>query len=574
MLPAKASAEAGRWRTDRTPYLREPMECLSRHSPVQDVTILKGVQVGGTEVLNNWIGYTIAHDPAPMMIVQPTVEMAERWSKQRLAAMIEETPALAAIIAPARSRDSGNTTLLKEFPGGLIVAAGANSPTGLRSMPVARLGLDEVDAMPDEAGDEGSPCDLAERRTATFGRRRKVLRISTPTITGASMIWVYWERSDGRQYHLPCPVCSGLLVLRDSGLMDSGEYLCEHCAAVIHERHKTAMLEAGQWIPQRPGIEARGYHIPALLAPLGLGYSWREVAAMRAAGRSDELKRKSYVNTILGETYEDRRSVIESAQLDEHRASFQARRLPTLRVVLTVGVDVQADRFAILWAAWGEGDSCYLADYVELPGDPTSRESWADLWQAASRPVLGPENIELKPTLVAIDSGAWTAEVYRWASEHAAQGVIAVKGLGERGKPVIGKPSKPERSPALLWPVGVTTAKTTLLGRLRSDLEREESERQVHIARDIPGEYLHHLAGERFDPERRRWVRLAGRRVEMLDCWVYSYAAACHPAVRLPMIRSTDWEAIEEGHRPKQASLIETAPPAGFIGAGRGWLKR
>ena len=187
MLSSKASAEPGRWRTSRTPYLKAIMDCLSPTSAVERVVFMKAAQLGATEMGSNWIGYVIHHAPGPMMAVWPTVEMAKRNSKQRIDPLIEESGVLAELISPARSRDSGNTILAKEFRGGVLVMTGANSAVGLRSMPVRYLFLDEVDGYPLDVEGEGDAISLAEARTRTFARR-KIFIVSTPTIAGASAI--------------------------------------------------------------------------------------------------------------------------------------------------------------------------------------------------------------------------------------------------------------------------------------------------------------------------------------------------------------------------------------------------
>jgi phage terminase large subunit GpA-like protein len=172
VLSGKSASEPGKWRTNRTPYLKEIMDCLSPTSPVERVVFMKGAQVGGTECGNNWIGYVIHLAPGPMMAVAPTVEMAKRNSKQRIDPLIEESPTLSSLIAPARARDSGNTILGKEFRGGVLVMTGANSAVGLRSMPVRYLFLDEVDGYPGDVEGEGDAIALAEARTRTFARRK------------------------------------------------------------------------------------------------------------------------------------------------------------------------------------------------------------------------------------------------------------------------------------------------------------------------------------------------------------------------------------------------------------------
>lgn len=186
MLGSRASAEPGPWRTSRTPYLKDVMDALSAVHPARRVVLMKGAQVGATESGNNWLGYIMHHAPAPTLAVQPTVDLAKRFSRQRIDPLLEETPALRERVAPARARDSGNTLLSKEFPGGILVLTGANSAVGLRSMTARFLFLDEVDAYPGDVAGEGDPIALAEARARTFGWRRKAFLVSTPTIAGRS----------------------------------------------------------------------------------------------------------------------------------------------------------------------------------------------------------------------------------------------------------------------------------------------------------------------------------------------------------------------------------------------------
>ena len=207
VLSPRGANEAGPWRTSRTPYLREIMDALSPMHPAQRVVVMKGAQIGATETGSNWIGYVIHHAPGPMLAVQPTVELAKRFSQQRIDPLIDESPVLRCKVAPARSRDCGNTVLSKEFPGGILVMTGANTAVGLRSMPVRFLFLDEVDAYPPLADEEGEPVALAEARTRTFSWRRKVFLVSTPTVKGLSRIEREFEASDLRRFFLPCPLC-------------------------------------------------------------------------------------------------------------------------------------------------------------------------------------------------------------------------------------------------------------------------------------------------------------------------------------------------------------------------------
>ena len=286
ILSSKASGEPGPWRTARTPYLREIMDGLSASSPVQRLVLQFAAQTGKTEVGLGWIGYVMHHSPAPMLVVVPTLEVRKRWTKQRLDPLINETPALRELLAN-RKRDAANAEDMKDFPGGILVIGGANSPASLASMPIRYVLCDEVDRFPWEVGQEGDPLGLIDERTKTFPRR-KVLLVSTPTVKGLSRIETEYEKSDMRQYHVPCPHCGEYQVLRwrhddgSYGLVHSAatgatRYACRACGTLIDEHHKPAMLERGLWIPRHPERPVRGYHLSGLYSPLGLGFTWSEL---------------------------------------------------------------------------------------------------------------------------------------------------------------------------------------------------------------------------------------------------------------------------------------------------------
>ena len=280
-LSSKSAAEPGRWRTKRTPYLREIMDCLSPRSPIQKVVFMKGAQIGGTECGNNWIGYIIHKAPGPIMAISPTVEMAKRNSRQRIDPLIEDCPPLKNLVSSARSRDKGNTMLSKDFQGGVLVMTGANSAVGLRSMPARYLFMDEIDGYPADIEGEGDPILLAERRTATFNTKKKIFLVSTPTIKGVSAIEREFSHSDQRFYKLPCPFCGAFQTLKweqirpqENGIVF---YECEHCHKLIAEHYKTQMLEAGHWEATSESIDGltAGFHLSSLYSPVGW-LSWAE----------------------------------------------------------------------------------------------------------------------------------------------------------------------------------------------------------------------------------------------------------------------------------------------------------
>lgn len=571
IISRKAGSEPGQWRTDRFPYLREIMDCFSAHSDVREVDLMKSTQVGGTEVLNNVAGYVIAHAPGPMMVLMPTLGLAELWSKQRFAPMLEEMPCFADKVAPSRARDSDNTTLLKGFRGGVLSITGANSSSGLRSMPVKILLADEVDEYDDDLNSQGSALELAERRTSTFARR-KIGRVSTPTVKGNSKIETGFLAGDQRRYHVPCPVCAHEQVLRIENLGEDGEFRCVNkaCNAAIAEHHKTAMLAAGRWVATADCADAahRSYHIWAAYSPIGVGYSWCEIARMREAAKRDPDLEVTFANTILGETYDSATMRVEADEIARRAegSGYKLGTIPPGALLLTAGVDVQANRFELSVYGWGRGERCWLIDTVALPADPTRIEDYDMLDGVIARAFVNRHGMSMRVSMLAIDSGNWTHEVYAYV-RRTPHAVMAVKGLSTGGKQIIHRFSEQDvrsngrviRNGVRLWPIGTDTAKNTLVGRLVADSERERDKRYFAFAEDTPEDYFEQITAEKFDERRKRWVKTKGRRNEALDCLVYAYAAALHPRIGLHKLRDADWSELEAKLEP-HADLFTAAP--------------
>ena len=561
-LSSKASAEPGPWRTDRTPYLREPMDCLSSESTVQRVVMMFAAQTGKTEAGSNWLGYVIDHAPGPMLCVQPTVEMAKRLSKQRLESMISETPCLSAKIAPARSRDSGNTMFSKEFPGGMMLLTGANSATGLRSAPGRYIFADEIDAFPADVDGEGDPVSLAEKRATTFARR-KVLLTSTPTVKDHSRIEIEYERSDQRRFYVPCPKCGEMQWLKWSQVKwadndpKTAVYECEKCKERFPELHKPAMLRAGEWRATAPGDgRTRGYQLSGLYSPLGW-FSWSDMVEEFLKAKSDAPALKTWLNTRCAETWEeDYASKVSADGLRERCEHYPMGTLPEGSLSLTFGVDVQDNRLAISGWAWGRDEEGWLIYHQEIFGDPSRADLWKQVDEAVLKEWPHASGAKLRPDVVAIDSGGhFTAEVYQFARERARQGVIAIKGASQRNKPVIGKGSKVDinakgktmKRGAMLFNVGTDTAKTTLFARLKHN---EPGEGYLHFPMEASEEYFKQLTAEkqvmkysRGGFPTREWVKKPSARNEALDTLVYAFAGLNFLYQRRD--RRTIWDQLE-----------------------------
>jgi len=567
MLGTRESAEPGRWRTARTPYLREIMDCLSPTSPIERVVFMKGAQVGGTELGLNWVGYAIHHAPGPMMIVWPTTEMAQRNSKHRIDPLVEESPVLREIIAPARSRDSGNTVLMKEFRGGVLVMTGANSAVGLRSMPVRYLFLDEVDAYPLDVDGEGDAIHLAEARTRTFARR-KILLVSTPTIAGASIIEREYEASDQRRYFVPCPHCAHRQWLRfeqlrwEPGRPQDAAYVCEACEEPIAEHHKPRMLELGQWQAQAESRTA-GFHLSSLYSPWR---RWREIAeawekATRAEGRSVAMV-KTFKNHELGETWVEEGEAPDWQRLLERREDYPIGTVPAGGLLLTAGADVQKDRIEVSIWAFGRGKRCWLVEHRVLMGDTAREAVWQRLADLLAETWTHATGAQIPLARLALDTGFATQEVYAFVRRVRDGRVMAVKGVA-KGAALIGTPTavdvtqggKRLRRGVKVFAVAVGLAKRELYDHLRLAPEvAEDGVRPaypagyVHLPK-IDAEFLQQLCAEQLVTRRdrqgfavREWQKVRERN-EALDCYVYARAAAA--AAGLDRFEERHWRELE-----------------------------
>jgi len=532
VLSSKGSGEPGQWRTTRTPYLKEIMEELSATSTTQRIVLQFAAQLGKTEVGLNWIGYVMEHAPAPMLVVLPTLDVRKKWVRQRLDPLLTETPAIRSIFNGRSKRDAGNAEELKDFPGGMLVLAGANSPASLASMPIRYVLCDEVDRFPWEVGEEGDPLGLIDERTKTFPRR-KVLLVSTPTVKGNSRIEGEYHRSDMREYHVPCPHCGEYQVLRwrhpdgTYGLVHSEStghvfYACRHCGAQIDEHHKQGMLEKGRWIPQHPERKVRGYHLNGLYSPNGLGFTWRELWEKWEVVHGDTSELKRFINTTLGETWEEQGDSIEDLALIGRLEQYPET-LPTR--ITTAGVDIQKDRIEATVLAWGEEEQGWAMDHLIIPGDTARSEVYAKATDALRHAGVD---------FAAIDSGYNADEVYAWCQ--ANRWMVPIKGMPGMNRPLIEderarrqRMRRRNRKGMPVEPIGVDQGKALIYARLKLT---EPGKGYIHfpIHPAFDDEYFAQLAAEKLVTKTKghrpfqEWVQTRARN-EALDCMVYALAA-------------------------------------------------
>ena len=579
ILSTKGSAEPGPWRTDRTPYLREPMQCLSPSSPWRRVVLMFGSQMGKTEVVLNWLGAIIHLWPAPTLLVQPTLDMAKRLNRQRLEPLLRETPVLSDLIAPARARDSGNTMFMKEFRGGLFVLTGANSGSGLQSMPAAYLLADEVSSYPFEADDKGDPLENAEARTSTFPMG-KVLITSTPGTRGMCRITSEYEtRSDRRQLAVLMPCCGSLEVLRWREHMKwdrpDGEVFaqCPACGERVSQHHKTTMLAGAVWqaTAKGDGITA-GFHLPGWYAPAGWT-SWEQIRDEFLRAKADPLLLKGWVNKRAAEAWEDEAVAVINAEGLMARAqseTFSSGTCPEGVVLLLMAVDTQDTWLETTVWGFGRGEEMWRIWHQKVEGSPAEADVWEqiDSIRRTEWPMEGGGTLTVRHC--GVDTGGhFTQEAYEYCRQRAREGVVALKGSSTKAAPALGKGSRVDvnargqtiKRGLTLYQVGGDTLKRTIYARLKKDAPGPGA---IHLPNDVTEEYLQGLTCERLVPKMVKgfqvlgWENPSGARNEPLDLTVYSLAIL--ELVKRRYNRATLWSQLEAAAEERKAGQAKPKP--------------
>jgi phage terminase large subunit GpA-like protein len=577
-LSPKASAEPGPWRTTRTPYLREIMDALSLDSPCQRVVVMKSAQMGITEAAVNWVGYIMGHVrlSKPTLIVVPTDQLLIRWNHQRLRPMVEGADDLRDLIAISKSRDGSNRLNLIDYPGGLLYLASAGSASNLKSDSICYVICDEADEYEWDVGGRGDPLGLIESRQSNFPRR-KLLIFSTPTVRGASRIEGEWERSDQRHWQVACPHCGERQSLRWEHMgwdtdATHAWYTCPANGCVIEEREKPAMLATGAWVATYPERPVRGFHINALSAPLGLGYSWRELVAQWLQAQDSDERLQHFANERLGLPWEDRRTAVRADALVRRAEPYPLRSIQPGGLLITAGADTQDDRIEVQVIAWGEGGRWWVIDYAVIHGDPGKPEVWTALNDYLGRPLEGTCGQVLRIQATAIDMGGhYTEAVKAFVRGCKLPRVIAILGNRFRLDQVLGRARKTDltiRGTPAKWgmhyyPVGTELAKDRLYHDIRTDADAAEpAARLAHFSDQLPPDYYEGLLSETWDARKRRYVPKRGitRHNEPLDTWVYAFAAAHHGELRLDRMRPLDWRRLRERYEPEGGPQPPPAP--------------
>lgn len=559
MIPPPA-AEAGPWRTSRVPYMREPMDRFSPSDPCRRVTFVKCSQVGGSESANNVIGFYIDQAPTAIMLIQPREKDAINYSKERIAPMIDATPALRGKVADAKSKTSGNTLQDKRFAGGMMRICGANAPANLRSLAARVVVADEVDGFPLSAGTEGDPLKLAEKRQTTF-RAPKTFEISTPTDEDSRIVKSF-ELTDQRRYVIACPACKARQVLEfdrlqyevtDRGrvVSDSVHYVCQANGCVVHEREKVRFLpekssenpDGAQWLPSwidddtgslafgenAETADHYGYHINAMYSPLGW-CSWAMLAQEFVEASGDPLLMRVFVNTRLGLVYRKADGETVDAGGLEGRTETYSVACPDGVAVITAGLDVQKDRIECEVVGWGLGFESWSLDYRVFPGDTEIDAVWSAVKAWLRRASYATSNGgALKVSAACWDTGYNATLVYKHIGPHFHRMWWGVKGKsGDREIWPQAWSRGGDRQRTKFKLIGVDKCKDHVYARLEVDTVGPSF---CHFPEGRESWWFRQLTAERKElvirngKRSRRYVIDDGVRNEALDCRVYAYAA-------------------------------------------------
>lgn len=527
-LDSQSSAEPGRWITSRAEYQRGIMDACSDPT-ISGVVAMLASQLGKSEIVLNTIGYHMEHDPAPILLMQPTVDMAQSFSKDRVTAgLLRSTPCLREKVRDNKAKESGNTTLHKIFPGGALSLVGANSPAGLASRPIRVVLCDEVDRYPPSAGEEGDPVALAKRRSSTFWNRKNIL-VSTPTNKDASRIEAAYLESDQRKYLVPCPDCNEQQELLwaqvqwDKDSPKTAQYFCAHCGSGWSDAQRRKAVSQGEWVASAPFNGVAGFHANALYSP------WvvlADAVEEFLGARRDPMRLKTFVNTFLAETWEDAGEGVDEMTVAARKEEYDE--IPEDVVLLTAGVDCQDDRIECEIVGWSRGGESWSVAYHVLHGDPSSPVLWRQLDDVLLQSFVHPTGQAMVIRSTCVDSGGHhTRAVYNYAKTRAGHRVFAIKGVGGEGKPIVGRPSKNNIGKVPLFPIGVDTAKELHYARLRIE---DVGPGYCHFPADRDDEYFRQLTAERQVVRyhkgfpHRTWIKTRTRN-EALDVRIYAMAA-------------------------------------------------
>lgn len=535
VISSGTASESGRWRTSRTPYMKDIMNSVT-DPEVREVGIMSSAQVGKSELIMNAIGYFAHNDPTAIILSQPTVESAEDFSKERLAPMIRDTKVLNKIF---NGKNGSNNVLKKIFAGGMLAVIGANSPVGLASRPIQVLLCDEIDRYPTSARNEGDPVTLMTVRTKTYTYTRKHVFVSTPTIAGTSRIEKVFLSGTQSEYNVPCPACGEYHEIKwenidyelVDGMLSDKEVLhyCEHCGEFNNELMWKKGLIDGKWVNKVENKTVKTFHLSALLSPW---QSWRETVQHYLDAGDDEDLLKVFYNTDLGIPWQVDGKSLDHSSLFNRRTEY-GQQIPDEVVLLTMGVDVQENRFELEVVGYDVNKRSYGIEYLVIPGDTSLDKTWDKLEAQIKKIYYYDETKTMKISSTCIDSGYRADMVYKFCKKLEHLNVWATKGRGGFSLPSIAGFVSTKKVKNILFTLGVDTIKSNLFAMLMQEDELGQGYCffPTESNCNYDEKYFQGLTSETRvvtvtkNKVTFEWQKKSGVRNEPLDCRVYNLAA-------------------------------------------------
>lgn len=536
-LPPGTSAKPGRFK--EFPYQKEVFEVLE-DSKTSKVSLMFGAQLGKTQITNNAIGYYVDHKPESQIMMQPSESDLKTWLETKFNPMVDYSKTVAEKLAKPRGREGVNNQKMKAYKGGFLMFAWSGSPNTMRGRSAPKIYCDEVDGY--ERSHEGHPVNLLWQRAATFGKKRKLVLTSTPTVKGNSFIEDSFNAGDRRYYYVPCPHCKHYQVLKWTNVHwqqdDKGEHLpqtalyyCEECGASIDDGEKVVMVRNGEWRATMPFKGHASFHLSELYSPLrkfgDIVESFLEKKATRDL--------KSFVNVSLAETWEETGETVDPDSLLARVEEWDL--LPNNCFFITAGIDIQQDRIEIQTVGFGVGEESFVLDYKIFYGDTDRLAVWGQLSNYIDTARFRHESgRELKIESACLDtggSGAMTSRAYEYVRNRPVSKPFAVKGRGGSGVPMYSKPTlkrETGQKNLLLFSIGVDEAKNVVYSRLQKE---ESGDGTMHFKKSVCDEnYFKQLTAEKRIVKYEKgfpkfeWHNVApDKRNEALDTFVYALAA-------------------------------------------------
>ncbi|MEQ8345070.1 MAG: phage terminase large subunit family protein [Sneathiellaceae bacterium] len=575
----------GAYDADLFPFFSEPLAALSPEDPCRVVTMHKSAQLGGTVLATIFVLGSQDMDPCDLLYVHPTEPNAVRWSKLKLKPMLRGTTTLRGVF-PEKSRDGGDSILFKERVDGRgsIVIGGANSAASLSMISVPRQVQDDLSKW--ENNSAGDPEQQSDSRSRGY-LFAKIFKISTPGVVPGCRITAAYETGTQEKFHVPCPHCGHEHVLEwenfvsniDADHPERACFTCPACGAEIQEHHRAAMVRGGRWIAEHPERAAthRSFHLWSAYGPL---QSWSLIASEWLAAQGDPERERVVLNDTAGEAFHFKGDAPAWEVLRDRAGESHYPRgtVPASGLVLTMGLDCQADRVEGQVVAWGREKRRWVVDYIIVSGHISEAETQAQLDRYMAQGWRTEDGGLLHLHRVAIDGNAWTEDVWDWAKRHPVSRLIMMRGANSEHAPLLVRVKREtnRKGRKLPWSkrffnVGVSTLKMGLYLRLAKVDPLAEG--YVGLPRGLEDEYFRQLTAERRVVEKDKhgfarpvWKKDADQANEALDTMNQAEAAAINFGVR--SMPETIWQQLEaeRGAATGPAQLdLEELPAGGRV---------